>query len=185
MVDANRGRPGSTEEYSPPWENGFDVCFSTECKVPTYNPSVCPEEWIDFKPCKDGVWQSRYWREDGSYVTDNLGGDDSKVIMDRAIPFLRDAEASNTPFLAVIWFHTPHKPVVANPYYLNMHKHHCSPELYSAITAMDAEIGRLNEELKSLGIYRNTMQWFCSDNGPIGGSGERTAGLSGRKKNAA
>jgi hypothetical protein len=23
-------------DYSPPWENGFDVCFSTEAKVPTY-----------------------------------------------------------------------------------------------------------------------------------------------------
>ena len=25
-------------DYSPPWDNGFDECFSTESMMPTYNP---------------------------------------------------------------------------------------------------------------------------------------------------
>ena len=30
--------PGGPSPYSPPWENGFDECFSTESMMPTYNP---------------------------------------------------------------------------------------------------------------------------------------------------
>jgi hypothetical protein len=36
MKDSNRGKPGNTKHYSPPWNNDFDECFSTESKVPTY-----------------------------------------------------------------------------------------------------------------------------------------------------
>jgi len=55
------------------------------------------------------------WDEKGKKVTDNLDGDDSRVIMDRALPFIRKAADSETPFLAVIWFHAPHLPCVASP----------------------------------------------------------------------
>jgi arylsulfatase A-like enzyme len=179
IKDGNRG--GSPHHYSPPWMNGFDVCFSTESKVPTYDPAECPEGWEDFKTCDNGTWACRFWKEDGTYETENLDGDSSKVTMDRALPFIRESVQSDTPFLAVIWFHTPHDPIVGNPDYMPLHENHCSPEIHSVITAMDAEIGRLNEELKSLGVYDNTMQWFCSDNGPTGGCGDRTAGLAKNK----
>lgn len=36
--DSNRGKTGDSTHYSPPWENGFNVCFSTEAKVPTWDP---------------------------------------------------------------------------------------------------------------------------------------------------
>lgn len=42
--DANRGGLGGAKDYSPPWENGFDVCFSTESKVPTWDPMVTPDK---------------------------------------------------------------------------------------------------------------------------------------------
>ncbi|MCA9321361.1 MAG: sulfatase-like hydrolase/transferase, partial [Planctomycetes bacterium] len=31
--DSNRGGEEHAEHYSPPWEHGFDHCFSTEAKV--------------------------------------------------------------------------------------------------------------------------------------------------------
>jgi len=36
------------------------------------------------------------------------------------------------------------------------------------ITAMDEQIGRLRAHLKEQGLERNTVIWFCSDNGPEG-----------------
>ncbi len=42
-----------------------------------------------------------YWRQDGTKVTENLDGDDSRVIMDRAVPFIRIAVDKGKPFLAV------------------------------------------------------------------------------------
>ena len=42
--DSNRSGPEHADEYSPPWIHGFDACFSTEAKVPTWDPMVTPDE---------------------------------------------------------------------------------------------------------------------------------------------
>ncbi|MEN8734608.1 MAG: sulfatase-like hydrolase/transferase, partial [Lentimonas sp.] len=44
IKDANRGKPRNTKDFSPPWQNGFDVCFSTESKVPTWDPMLKPKK---------------------------------------------------------------------------------------------------------------------------------------------
>lgn len=173
--DSNRGGPKGAEHYSPPWKNGFDVCFSTEAKVPTWNPMKDPET---NKP-----YGTYYWREDGAKVTENLDGDDSRVIMDRALPYIRNTVKSGKPFLAVIWFHTPHLPVVTGPEHRKPYSQYSEDEqhYYGCITAMDEQIGRLRAELRALSIADNTMFWFCSDNGPEGKDGKsgRTRGSAG------
>ena len=90
----------------------------------------------------------------GTLETENLAGDDSRVLMDRAIPFIRKAAAAKTPFLAVIWFHAPHEPVVAGPEYLNMYPGLSEGEqhYYGCITALDEQVGRLRKELRDLGV---------------------------------
>ena len=90
--------------------------------------------------------------------------------MDRAIPFIQKAVAEGKPFMATIWFHTPHSPVVAGPKYLKIYEGYKEGEqhYFGCITAMDEQIGRLRDELKKLGIDKNTAIWFCSDNGPEG-----------------
>ncbi len=179
VPDSNRGGPDGVAHYSPPWESGFDRCFSTEAKVPTWNPMIHPDTG---KP-----YGTRYWNERGEAITDNLEGDDSRVIMDRVIPFIREAAAADTPFFAVIWFHAPHLPIVAGPSFLAQYAG--QPEqarhFYGCITAMDEQVGRLRRELRALGVSENTMLWFCSDNGPEGqaGSAPGSAGpFRGRKR---
>ncbi len=195
MRDGNRGGPGHPEEFSPPWLHGFDVCFSTEAKVPTWDPMVTPDEMRqgNYLWGKPGVpFGTHYWEQDGRSVSDNLDNDDSRVIMDRAIPFIQDCAVKDRPFLAVIWFHAPHTPVVAGPRYRAMYSS-CSEDeqhYYGCVTAMDEQVGRLNATLRELGLEENTMVWFCSDNGPEGGedlirngrSRGVTGGLRGRKR---
>ena len=128
-----------------------------------------------------------YWNEKGERVTENLSGANSRVIMDRAIPFMRRAAEKEQPFFAIVWFHTPHLPVVAGPAYARMY---AGEEKYTqhyrgCITAMDEQVGRLRTELRAMGVARNTMVTFCSDNGPEGKAGRApgSAGrLSGRKR---
>jgi len=163
VKDSNRGGPRGVKHYSPPQLNGFDVCFSTEAKVPTWDPMKKPG-----KP--DTPYGTYYWNEKGERVTDNLEGDDSRVIMDRVIPFIRDAVGKGKPFLAVVWFHSPHLPVVNCAKHRNMY-----PKLpdhaqafFGAITGADEQVGRLRQELSRLGAAEDTMLWFCSDNGPEG-----------------
>ena len=43
LRESNRGGPKGAKHFSPPWENGFDQCFSTEAKVPTWDPLLRPK----------------------------------------------------------------------------------------------------------------------------------------------
>jgi len=174
-------------KYAPPWERDYDESFCTECNVPTYNPQKDLEK---FK----WVFRLPFWHN-GKVAIDNLDGPAARVVMDRAIPFIEKAARNNQPFLATIWFHEPHEPVVAGPKYRAMYNDYSETEqhYYGCITAMDEQVGRLRAELRRLGIAENTMVWFCSDNGPEGmtDKGEPswckysrgvTGGLRGRKR---
>lgn len=189
-TEANRGGPRGIKNFSPPQANGFDVCFSTESKVPTWDPMLRPKNnksktWWD--PVKDnGSYGTAYWNEKGARVTENLRGDDSRVIMDRAIPFIRAAAKKEQPFFTIVWFHAPHLPVVAGPEYTKLYAKHSkfAQHYYGCITALDEQVGRLRKELRTLGIADNTLVTFCSDNGPEGNaSAPGSAGhFSGRKR---
>ncbi len=180
VKESNRGGPRGVKHYSPPWENGFDVCFATEAKVPTWNPML--------KPGTDRPYGTHYWSGPERRVIEELDGDDSRVIMDRAVPFIRDAAKARRPFLAVIWFHTPHKPVVAGPRHRKLYadQPEAGQHYFGCLTAMDEQMGRLRKELRELGVAENTMLWFCSDNGPEERketpTNGRTGGLRGRKR---
>ncbi len=189
--DANRGEPGNTKEYNPPALHGYDYAFVTESKVPTWDPMKKPvsgatrEGWNyiregeDYKP-----YGTYYWDIDGNKVTDNLEGDDSRIIIDRVLPFIKNAVVTETPFFTVIWFHAPHLPVVAGPKYREMYPEQddLMKNYAGCITAMDEQVGRLRSFLKEEAVAENTMIWFCSDNGPEDGTPGDTGGLKERKR---
>ena len=192
IKESNRGGPRGAKHYAPPWEHGFDVCLSTEAKVPTWDPLLRPvnvarRTWWD--PVVEAVnsksYGTHYWRN-GELVVDPLRGDDSRVIMDDAIPFIAKAAAQKKPFLAVIWFHAPHLPVVAGRDYTAKYAQEdkYTQHYYGCITALDEQIGRLRKRLRELDVAKQTMVWFCSDNGPEGNDRApgSTGGLRGRKR---
>ena len=174
--------PGPPTPYSPPWQNGFDVAFSTESMMPTYNPyyhvggefGTLEYRHIQTEPVEKGQqsggfrWRDFYWTGPGQMVDEWLEGDDSKIIVDEALQFIENQANNKTRFFSVIWFHAVHSPIVAGPEDrdryadLPMEQQHW----YGSITAMDQQIGRLRKELERLGIRDNTLIWFCSDNGP-------------------
>ncbi len=190
--------PDGPSPYSPPWENGFDESFSTESMMPNWNPyyhvggSFGTEDYrhIQTEPVEIGqrdgghVWRDRYWTGPGQVVDEWIEGDDSKIIMNRSLDFIQRMAKEESPFLAMIWFHTPHTPVVAGNDYRNMY-----PDLeiekqhwFGSITAMDEQIGRLRSDLRQYGISDNTILWFCSDNGPSYIHDHNSAGpLRGKK----
>jgi arylsulfatase A-like enzyme len=173
VKDSNRGRPGATEHYSPPWEHGFDRCFSTEAKVPTFDPMITPPRehgGVARSLVPGGPYGTAYWTGPGERVTEGLEGDDSTLIMDRALQFMDGAAAEGRPFLAVVWFHAPHLPVVADAERarrfadLPLQEQH----FLGCLEAVDHNVGRLRQRLRELGIADDTLVWFTSDNGPEG-----------------
>lgn len=194
VKDANRGGLRGAKHFSPPQDNGFDICFSTESKVPTWDPLLRPNgnnsnKWWDAVSTSNEskLYGTAYWNERGESVTQNTLGDDSRVIMDRAIPFIRGAAKHGQPFFGIVWFHAPHLPVVAGPKHTAIYAEHqkYAQHYYGCITALDEQVGRLRAELRALGIDKETVLFFCSDNGPEGQAGQApgTAGhLNGRKR---
>ena len=176
--DSNRGRKGKTKHYAPPWEHGFKVCFSTEAKVPTLDPMVDPKS--------GGVYGTAYWTGPKEEVLDDLKGDDSALIMDRALAFIAEVSDAGQPFFAVVWFHAPHRPVVASEEHLARHPDWKGEAQHyrGCLSAMDDQIGRLRAALREHEIADETMLWFCSDNGPEGKNETlgTTCGLRGRKR---
>lgn len=154
--------------YSPPWHHGFEESFVTTGAVPTWNPTKTPLGWNSWNNVAGEPWKGgNPYVANGLPTNHNLEGDDSRIIMDRVIPYIRQKAGEGQPFLALVWFHTPHEPVVAGPEYLEMYSE--LPEqqahYFGSITAMDEQIGRLRKELRELGIAENTLLSFTSDNG--------------------
>jgi len=153
--------------YSPPSHHGFDQYFATTSAVPTWDPGVTPKGWTKWGNEAGEPWKGGFpYVQDGVEVKENISGDDSRIIMDRVIPFIE--KNKSTPFFATVWFHTPHEPVVAGPEYKKSYSKHgeMKQNYYGCITAMDDQIGRLRAKLKELDLEENTIIFFCSDNGP-------------------
>lgn len=174
--------PGPPTTYSPPWENGFDVSFSTESMMPTFNPyyQVGGEfgskeyKYIQDKPISLGQksggfkWRDYYWTGKDTYIEDGIEGDDAELVMSKALDFINDQANTKKPFLSLIWFHNVHTPVASGDKHRKLYKDLSmeAQHWYGNISAMDEQIGRLRKELKKLNISENTLIWFCSDNGP-------------------
>ncbi len=179
--DANRGNPGNIKDYSAPWHHEVDQCFVTESKVPTYDPMYYPTGrgskrlgWFALKPGEaKQFYGTYYWEGENKPVPiddPRLKGDNSKVIMDAALPFMEESVEAEKPFLSIIWFHAPHLPVVAGPEHTKLYSQYTEFEAnyYGCITALDEQVGRLRKALREWKVEENTMVFFCSDNGPEG-----------------
>ena len=180
VPDANRGgREEFIDEYSIPTEHGYDTFFCTESKVPTFDPMVFPISFMEGESKRYGwravknsdsthLYGTAYWAGENQKEINNISGDDSRIIMDRVLPFIANSRKENRPFFTTIWFHTPHLPVVSDEvhrsYYSDMDL--AKQLYYGTITAMDEQVGRLWLKLKDAGIEEETIVFFCSDNGP-------------------
>lgn len=171
---------GSRGYYTPPSQHGYDTFFATTSAVPTWDPTITPDDWDNWGNKPGEAWKGGApYVQDGTPVTENMSGDDSRVIMDRVIPFIEANKSEK--FFTTIWFHAPHEPVVAGPKYRAMYPKagEKRQHYYGCITAMDEQIGRLRAKLRELGIEKNTLVFFCSDNGPSDGLAKKGIASSG------
>jgi arylsulfatase A-like enzyme len=177
-----KGDLANPEHYAPPWDNGYDESFATESMMPTYNPYYYQGgdygtegyRHLQTEPTEKGQktggfrWRDYYWTGSGQLVDEWLEGDDSEIVMDRALDFIEQNVKKQNSFFTTIWFHTPHTPIVAGNEDRALYSEHPiqAQHFYGSLTAMDRQIGRLRQELKRLGVSDNTIVWFKSDNGP-------------------
>lgn len=196
VKDANRGKPGDSTHLSVPSDHGFDTFFSTESKVPTFNPMQKPKffdesigeslryGWKAREKEETGNYGTRYWTGINEEYDADLSGDDTELIMNKALDFISNSAKKDQKFFAVIWTHTPHLPVVADQELRSYYPDETvENQLYfGSITSLDIQMGKLNKKLESLGIKGNTCIFFCSDNGPENGTPGSSGNFRARKR---
>ncbi|MDP6503207.1 MAG: sulfatase-like hydrolase/transferase [Planctomycetota bacterium] len=149
----------------PPWQAGFDECFSTFNVLVTHDPYA--------RLGKGGI-RACYWHNGRNIPLEeaqkdpSLRGDDAAIVMNKALAFIRNQVVAKKPFLALVWFHNVHTPLGKNPRLMKQYAGCENQEqiYYSNITAVDTQVGILRKTLLELGVAANTMVWFTSDNGP-------------------
>ena len=96
-------------------------------------------------------------------------GESSIVAVDAALDWIGDVSKSDSPFLAVVWFGSPHSPHRAVEQDRKLYDEQPKPmqHFLGEITGMDRAFGKLRDGLSDLGIRDNTILWYCSDNGAL------------------
>lgn len=189
VTESNRGAK-SKKNFSPPWHHAVDTTFATEAKTPTYDAMWKPagRSSSDFTSASKNGWHAipegakrtlygtHYWTGLDAMVdpkSKDLLGDDSNVIVDHTLNFI--SKNKEQPFVAIVWFHAPHLPVVASPKDVKSYDDGKTTgfqqNYYGCVTALDRAVGRLRDSLREHGIADNTVVTFCSDNGPEGKDG--------------
>ena len=154
-----------------PADYGFDFSFGTtgsaemnpatfiENNRATVVPTILSEEALK----KNGEW---YGRDDNiiaeGYTMDRL----VPTLSDKACEFVDTATRTrpDQPFFLYYAMTTPHNPIVPNPEFVGKSR---AGTYGDFVVELDHHVGRILDKLTDLGIAKNTLVLFTSDNGPV------------------
>ena len=145
------------------------------------------EEWLSH----DNFFEMnpKFSRNGGAPET--YSGESSEVLVRESLRFIAKAKQDKRPFFVVIWFGSPHEPYSGLESDLETYsdlpdvyaerkvsltsmttgkatkrpQRDVLQERFAEITAMDRAIGILRTQLKREKMWRNTLHWYCGDNG--------------------
>lgn len=111
-------------------------------------------------------------------------GESSIVAVDAALDWMKTTTDGDDPFLAVVWFGSPHSPhrAVEEDRVLYDDQPKNMQHFLGEVTGMDRAFGKLRDALGTMGIRDQTILWYCSDNGALPRVGS-TGGHRGNKGN--
>src|SRR4051794_22325470 len=160
------GRPrGGTEEYTHPLDQGFDEFFGFT------------EQYAALEKFPRHLLEGRQQVDVSGYIDD--------LVTDRAVAFVE--QHRKAPFFVYLPYLAPHFAIDAPKDEVSKHagKVHDSDSAqpvnarYAAmITRLDANVGRLAGALDRLGLTRDTLIIFTSDNGATFESGNQGASVA-------
>lgn len=174
-VDPNYQHFSNIDFASPalkgPKDFGFDYSFGTAGSA-EMNPAafiennrvtVIPTLTSDEAMEKYGEW---YGRDDNiiaeGYTMDQL----VPTLSDKACTFVETATRTrpDQPFFLYYAMTSPHNPIVPNPEFTGKSEAGAYGDF---VVETDHHVGRILDKLADLGIEKNTLIFFTSDNGPV------------------
>ena len=131
------------------------------------------------------LWDNAYF--DGHYFHNGeiveAKGFCTDVFFEAGNNFIRKYAAEKKPFFAYISTNAPHGPLHCPQKYLDLYKDQAPgvASFFGMITNIDDNLGKTRALLKELGIEKNTIVIFTTDNGTAGGARIYNAGMRGQK----
>jgi arylsulfatase A-like enzyme len=152
---------------------------------------VCPgamgfHEWISH----DNFFELNPWFSVNGGPPKQFQGESSEILVRKTIEFIDRVRKEERPFFTIIWFGSPHEPYSGLPEDLALYddlpakytkmvsltsnetggptkrpQGEVLRERYAEITAMDRAIGKLRKYLADQGLRRDTLLFYCGDNG--------------------
>ena len=125
---------------------------------------------------QDLLQKRRMYRDGGRFLVRNdqplpsIGRHWTDYKIDESLLLIEKFHKEGRPFFLNLWYDAPHTPYEPAPDpYLNRYKSRAKGDdlLYrSMVTHLDAGVGRIRAKLNELGIEKDTLIIFTSDNGP-------------------
>lgn len=161
-------------------EAGYRTCIVNKWHLDGFNPNATPLNhgfdefygWLVSTSYSNDPYYYPYYRfcnHELINIEENANGAHSKhntvLSTDEAIAFIR--RNREHPFFLYLAYDAPHEPynIDDTHWYADMPWEAYTQRYASLITHMDAAIGRILDELDSLGLRDNTLVVFASDNG--------------------
>lgn len=94
-------------------------------------------------------------------------GDSSVIIVTEALKFITQQTVDKKPFFTVIWYGSPHSPMRALEEDRAGFPDNGLGNHLGEIEGIDRSVGQLRSGLRELGIQKETLVWYCSDNGGL------------------
>ena len=159
---------------------GYRTCLVNKWHLDGFNPEATPLNrgfdefygWLISTPYSNDPYYYPYWRFDNyrlGNIEENADGRHVKhntdISTDDAIRFIR--RNRENPFFLYLAYDAPHEPYnIDDTHWYDDETWEMNTKRYaSLVTHMDKAIGRLLDELDSLGLRENTLIVFASDNG--------------------
>jgi arylsulfatase A-like enzyme len=171
-------------DYALPNAQGYDVMehvFLYHCNAytygdPTWFPDMDPKLREMFEKVTKGSLSGKAgekaredWKVNGQYVDTPDKGVVGIPFMDKyveqsGLSFLEDAAKNpNQPFFISINFMKVHQPNLPAPEFI--HKSMSKSKYADSVVELDTRIGHVMDKLRELGLDKNTLVFYTTDNG--------------------
>ena len=157
------GKAGYVTGHFGKWHIG-----SVQPSSPTSPGGAGFDEWLSGLNFFDN---DPYLSRNGKYL--QIKGAGTVISMDATLDFLSKHKEGDKPMFTVTWFPSPHNPHpeipqgIKNAATLYKNQKTKLPGYFREITLLDQQVGRLRSHLRKLGIEKDTLFLYCSDNGGL------------------
>ena len=163
-----------------PTNRGFDYFYGLRTGSRSFFP---------IKEFKQGEVAAKYQQleKNGVFQPENKINHVTETFGDASIEFIDEAKKAKKPFYLFLSHTAPHSPLQSDPQSLALAKKlfpkadKMRQQYMGLIIGMDRSIGRVLDHVKKLGMEKNTMVIFMSDNGGSAKNSSNNGILRGHK----